>query len=65
MQDHSAIMYRIKYRDVVKPNAKQIALDLIPQIEAQTGKKVKIKKLTLYSDEMRVEFKELPEDEKD
>ena len=54
------VKVNLKYADVVKPQAKAIAENIRQDLEHKTGKKYKIKNLVTYSDEMRMEFKEIP-----
>lgn len=57
------IKVKIRYADVVKPQAKDIAESMRVEIENKTGKKMKVKKLTIFSDEMRIEFQEAHADD--
>jgi len=52
------VIIKAKYKDIIAPNAKILADNYRLQMEKETGKKLKVKKLVLYSDEMRIEFKE-------
>lgn len=49
---------KLKYKDIVKPHLKSIAEDLRKNLEKETGLKLKVRKLTTFSDEVRIEFRE-------